>query len=159
MFYSTKRQQFLVDQGYAFRVITELVGMQEMPDLVYRTQSEQIELLQIVLIANESAADIGTDLGDEYGSGGKAGGSNSMPRFGSAASAQRRIGASNFEKARRSAGSLNALSGAEHMAYIERNTSANRNIARDKDRNRLFVKRSAENKKRKQQMDRQAAEE
>lgn len=144
MFYSTKRQQFLVDQGYAFRVITELVGMQEMPDLVYRSQSEQIELLQSVLIASESAADIGTDLGDEFGtSAGKVGGPGVQRRFGGPAG--------HIEKAKRSAGSLNALSGAEHMSYIERNPSANKGISRDKERNKLFVKRSADNKKRRQQ--------
>lgn len=143
MYYSTKRQQFLVDQGYAFRVITELVGMKEMPDLVYRTQAEQIELLQSVLIASESAADIGTDIGTEFGVG-KAGGPGAE---------QRRIGGGDLalknriEKAKRSSGSLNALSGAEHMAYIERNTSANKNLARDKERNKLFLKRAAENKR------------
>lgn len=31
MYYSTKRQQFLIDQGYSFKVITELRGMEEMP--------------------------------------------------------------------------------------------------------------------------------
>eukprot|EP00966_Prymnesium_polylepis_P259987 6005689-Prymnesium_polylepis.1 len=29
MYYSTKRQQFLVDQGYAFKVITNLAGMDD----------------------------------------------------------------------------------------------------------------------------------
>lgn len=147
MFYSTKRQQFLVDQGYAFRVITELVGMSELPELVYKTQAEQISLLQSVLIASESAADIGTDLAGEekFGVGSSRAG-------GAAGAAQRRIGGPNkFEKAKRSAGSLNALSGAEHMSYIERNPSANKSITKDKERNKLFVKRANEQKKRRQQ--------
>lgn len=155
MFYSTKRQQFLVDQGYAFRVITELVGMKEMPDLVYKTQSEQIELLQSVLIASESAADIGTDLDAEFGSGANGGGGGPLGRRqiggGARASGSGGFGPSKFEKAKRSAGSLNALSGAEHMSYIERNPSANKAITRDKERNKLFVKRSNENRKRRQE--------
>lgn len=154
MFYSTKRQQFLVDQGYAFRVITELVGMQEMPDLVYRTQSEQIELLQSVLIASESAADIGTDLDgtDDLGirTAGASKGANDARRFGGPPRAISGGNNGRFEKAKRSAGSLNALSGAEHMSYIERNPSANKAITRDRERNKIFVKRSAELKKRKQ---------
>lgn len=159
MFYSTKRQQFLVDQGYAFRVITELIGTSELPELVYKTQSEQIELLQSVLIASESAADIGIDLDADFGLGVGApgGGRGSQQPF-----QRRQIGGrpgggsgvvvtSRFEKAKRSAGSLNALSGAEHMSYIERNASANKAITRDKERSKLFVKRSNENKKRRLQ--------
>ncbi len=57
MYYSTKRQQFLIDQGYAFKVITELPGVNEIPDLVYSTQKEQLELLQSVLLATEVDAD------------------------------------------------------------------------------------------------------
>jgi len=53
MFYSAKRQQFLVDQGYAFKVITELQGLAEHPNLAYSTQREQLELLHAVLLASE----------------------------------------------------------------------------------------------------------
>lgn len=101
MFYSTKRQQFLIDQGYAFRVIMHLIGQQELPNLVYATKSEQIELLQSVLIASESAADLGTDVNaDEFG----------LTQAGSAPA----------PKAQRLTGSLNALSGAQHMSYVVR---------------------------------------
>ena len=40
MFYSTKRQQFLIDQGYAFKAITHLDGLDEMEGLVYATRGE-----------------------------------------------------------------------------------------------------------------------
>ncbi|PWN23242.1 DNA repair helicase rad25 [Microstroma glucosiphilum] len=141
MFYSTKRQQFLIDQGYAFRVITQLVGLEDLTDLVYKSQEEQIALLQSVLIASESAADIGTDIGVELGGGARS--------FGGGSGAQRRIGGGSLvEKAKRSAGSLNALSGAQHMAYAEKNTSANKAITRDKERNKLFQKRANQQKKR-----------
>jgi DNA excision repair protein ERCC-3 len=57
MYYSSKRQQFLIDQGYQFQVITELQGLKELPDLVYATQKEQLELLRSVIMASESDAD------------------------------------------------------------------------------------------------------
>jgi DNA excision repair protein ERCC-3 len=53
MYYSTKRQQFLIDQGYAFKVITKLEGMENATNLVCSTKKEQRELLQGVLMASE----------------------------------------------------------------------------------------------------------
>ena len=47
MFYSTKRQQFLVDQGYAFKVITNLVP-EGQDDLLYSSQRDQLDLLREV---------------------------------------------------------------------------------------------------------------
>ncbi len=55
MFYSSKRQQFLIDQGYAFKVITHLEGMNK-ADLHFSTKKEQLELLAAVLAADESEA-------------------------------------------------------------------------------------------------------
>lgn len=76
MYYSSKRQGFLIDQvsvglpfptrdeivvrslravsplthqGYAFKVITELHGIDEMEGLVFKTQGQQISLLEEVL--------------------------------------------------------------------------------------------------------------
>jgi DNA excision repair protein ERCC-3 len=62
MFYSTKRQQFLIDQGYAFKVITHLDGLEKLPELVYKTRDEQIELMSSVLLANESEEDLGSEV-------------------------------------------------------------------------------------------------
>ncbi|CAO0789248.1 unnamed protein product [Mucor circinelloides] len=59
MYYSTKRQQFLIDQGYAFKVITNLEGMDSDPNIVFRTHQEQMDLLKAVLLTND------TDLRDE----------------------------------------------------------------------------------------------
>ena len=126
MFYSTKRQQFLIDQGYAFRVIMNLVGQDEMPGLVYASKSEQIELLQSVLIASESAADFGTDNGEF----------NVQSRPNTAPGAKR------------ISGSLNALGGAQHMSYVERNRSMNKTLANEQPRHRAFQKRAANAKKR-----------
>lgn len=48
MVYATKRQRFLVDQGYSFHVITNLVN-ENTPNLKYSTPNEQSELLMQVL--------------------------------------------------------------------------------------------------------------
>ncbi|XP_066587717.1 general transcription and DNA repair factor IIH helicase/translocase subunit XPB isoform X2 [Prorops nasuta] len=57
MNYSRKRQRFLVNQGYAYKVITKLAGMDEEPDLMYKTREEQSHLLQQVLSASDNDAD------------------------------------------------------------------------------------------------------
>lgn len=56
MAYSTKRQRFLVDQGYSFKVITKLAGMEE-EDLMFSTREEQHQLLQKVLAASDLDAE------------------------------------------------------------------------------------------------------
>lgn len=48
MNYSRKRQRFLVNQGYSYKVITKLAGMEEESDLFYKTREEQGQLLQQV---------------------------------------------------------------------------------------------------------------
>lgn len=57
MNYSRKRQRFLVNQGYAYKVITKLSGMDQEPDMFYNTKEDQGTLLQKVLLANDSDAD------------------------------------------------------------------------------------------------------
>ncbi|KAH9928694.1 DNA helicase [Fomitopsis serialis] len=130
MFYSTKRQQFLIDQGYAFKVITHLDGLENLPDLVYKSRDEQIELLSSVLLANESEADLGTDV--RAGEGDLAGTITSKD-FGMP---------SKFPGVQRTSGSLTALSGAQHMSYVEQNKSVNKKLAREQaPRHKLFAKR------------------
>lgn len=109
MYYSTKRQAFLVDQGYAFKVITHLSGMEQLPDLAYATNRERRELLQQVLLKNEDAA--GVEVGDDEGTNFAGKG----PKFeGSSAS--------------RTAGSLAGLAGGEDMAYIEYSKNKNKEL-------------------------------
>ncbi|KAM0793558.1 transcription factor TFIIH complex ERCC-3 subunit [Microbotryomycetes sp. NB124-2] len=133
IYYSSKRQGFLVDQGYAFKVITALEGLEDTDNLVYKTKSEQIELLQSVLLANESDADIGGDL--------KGFNPDSSMPVGSTSTASGR--ADGAAKATRVAGSLQALAGGQSMAYTERNTSMNRTLAKEqqKKRHKLFEQR------------------
>lgn len=113
MYYSTKRQAFLVDQGYAFKVITHLHGMSELPNLAYASLAERRELLQMVLLQNEDAA--GLEAGDD---------------------ADNFVGRGNTEvakkagkpKAKRTTGSLASLAGGEDMAYIEYNKNKNKEL-------------------------------
>lgn len=53
MFYAAKRQQFLVDQGYEFKIITNLVDA-ESTETIYSTLDEQLSLLNTVLLSSES---------------------------------------------------------------------------------------------------------
>lgn len=132
MFYSTKRQQFLIDQGYSFKVITHLDGLEDLPDLVYKTKDEQIELISSVLLANESEAELGSDI---RASEGDLSGTITSKDFGPA----------KFPTVQRTTGSLTALSGAQHMSYMEQNKSANKKLARDApQRHKLFSKRDKE---------------
>ena len=129
MFYSTKRQQFLIDQGYAFKVITHLDGLDSLQNLVYKTRDQQIELLSSVLLANESEADLGSDI--RAGEGDLAGTVTSKD-----------FGPVKFPPVQRTTGSLAALSGAQHMSYIEQNKSANKKLSREAaPRHKLFARR------------------
>lgn len=57
MSFSRKRQRFLVNQGYSYKVITRLSGMEDDPDLYFKTKEEQAQMLQQVLRASDTEAD------------------------------------------------------------------------------------------------------
>ncbi|PSN37523.1 DNA excision repair protein haywire [Blattella germanica] len=101
MSYSRKRQRFLVNQGYSYKVITKLAGMDEEPDLMYKTREEQGQLLQQVLSASE------TDADEERipGEGPRAG-----PAF------HRRVG------------NMSSMSGADDAVYLEYRKSSSSNV-------------------------------
>lgn len=113
MYYSTKRQAFLVDQGYAFKVITHLHGMENLKDLAYASLAERRDLLQDVLLQNEDAAGLerGDDADDAVGRG-----TSTIGKHRKQANAKRTVG------------SLASLAGGEDMAYIEYNKSKNKEI-------------------------------
>ncbi|KAI7768169.1 hypothetical protein LZL87_012018 [Fusarium oxysporum] len=131
MHFASKRQAFLIDQGYAFKVITKLDGIESMPDLAFSTAVEQQELLQGTLVDNETAIDDEIAADDLWG-GEKSGGKGKK------------------NTVRRVAGYLDQLSGVQDMAYIERNTSANKDLKRTKgEKSEFFKKMDRENKRRK----------
>ncbi|CAI4230565.1 unnamed protein product [Auanema sp. JU1783] len=66
MGYSRKRQRFLVNQGYAYKVVNRFPGM-EKEDLKLSTKQDQLQLLQQVLAASDADAeeeDIKEELAD-----------------------------------------------------------------------------------------------
>lgn len=91
MFYSTKRQQFLVDQGYSFKVVTGLLEGADKGALAYNSLPEQLSLLTKVLQAGEAEAGEEERLPEDK---------DAIPAAGAMPAARRRVG--NF----------NALSGA-----------------------------------------------
>ncbi|CAI0650117.1 General transcription and DNA repair factor IIH helicase subunit XPB [Colletotrichum fructicola] len=105
MYYSSKRQAFLVDQGYAFKVITQLANIEKTPGLAYAAASERRELLQKVLIENEAGGEDEV-IDDLFHSG----------NMGRAPARGKKKAA-----ARRTAGLLGDLSGGQDMAYMEQN--------------------------------------
>jgi ERCC3/RAD25/XPB C-terminal helicase len=104
MYYSTKRQRFLVDQGYAFKVITEL-PLDSEPDLYYTTKEERLQLLQQVLAAH--ADDDEDNLPDDPDDVRK------HKLTGKGRGKQR------LSFARRVHGSIRALSGGANLSYAE----------------------------------------
>jgi len=54
MSFSRKRQRFLVNQGYAYKVVTKLSGMDEDKELLYETKEQQVTLLHQTLAANDA---------------------------------------------------------------------------------------------------------
>ena len=57
MSFSRKRQRFLVNQGYSYKVITKLAGIEQDQELLYKTKEEQAKMLQAVLTASDNDAD------------------------------------------------------------------------------------------------------
>lgn len=135
MYYSTKRQAFLVDQGYAFKVITHLHGMESLPDLAYASPRERRELLQDVLLKNEDAASL--EVGDDA--------DNSVGRGNNVTKRHHNGGNGNRSKAQRTAGSLASLAGGEDMAYVEYSSNKNKEL---KEHHPLIQKMYYKNKKR-----------
>ncbi|KAK9147442.1 hypothetical protein Scep_006199 [Stephania cephalantha] len=96
MYYSTKRQQFLIDQGYSFKVITSLPPPDTGADLSYHSRDEQMQLLNKVLNAGDDM--VGLEQLEED--------ADDIA----------------LQKARRTMGSMSAMSGASGMVYMEYNT-------------------------------------
>ncbi|KAF4555074.1 General transcription and DNA repair factor IIH helicase subunit XPB [Elsinoe fawcettii] len=125
MYYSSKRQAFLVDQGYAFKVITHLNGIDRMPSLCYTSQQERMEVLQDVLLQGEDAGGI-EDIKDDLFS---------------------RAGGKKKGGVRRMAGALSEFSGGNDMAYMERSRGVNKSLKAPGSKFFKDVKRTNERRK------------
>lgn len=87
MSFSRKRQRFLVNQGYSYKVITHLQGMErESSQLFYSGKEEQGQLLQQVLAASDIDADEERVPSDMGGVGGARTGGGAQRRVGNMAS-------------------------------------------------------------------------
>ncbi|XP_075903476.1 general transcription and DNA repair factor IIH helicase/translocase subunit XPB [Nelusetta ayraudi] len=109
MAYSTKRQRFLVDQGYSFKVITKLAGMDE-EDLMFSSRDEQQQLLQKVLAASDLDAEEEVVAG-ELGT---------RPQFS------------------RRTGTMSSMSGADDAVYMEYQSRGSKALAANKGVHPLF---------------------
>ena len=137
MYYSSKRQAFLVDQGYAFKVITHLQGIENLPNLAYSSPAERRELLQEVMLQNETAAEAETIDDDPWS------------RLSGGSQNKRKVAEVARKGAKRTAGMLSDLSGGQDMAYIEYNKSRNKELKGK--HNPLFKKMAREQQRRKQE--------
>ncbi|KAI1475989.1 hypothetical protein K445DRAFT_72230 [Daldinia sp. EC12] len=126
MYYSTKRQAFLVDQGYSFKVITSLTGMEKMEGLVFKTPQERRELLAKIVTDTEKSDD--RDRDDP---------SDDLFYL-----------TSSNKKIRRTAGGLDDLSGGKDMAYIEQKKGANKALKKKPAQSNAFFKKIAREKER-----------
>lgn len=95
MYYSTKRQQFLIDQGYSFKVITSLPPPDSGPGLSYYHVDEQLGLLWKVLNAGDDIVGMEEIETEED------------------------IDAKTFGRENCTVGSMSSYSGAKGMIYME----------------------------------------
>ena len=137
MFYSSRRQAFLVDQGYAFKVITHLQGIENLPNLAYSSPAERRELLQEVMLQNETAAEAESIDDDPWS------------RLTGKEMSKNKDGMAAKKTTKRTAGMLSDLSGGQDMAYIEYNKSRNKELKGK--HNPLFKKMAREQQRRKKE--------
>jgi DNA excision repair protein ERCC-3 len=57
MFYSAKRQQYLIDQGYTFKVVQDLMKLSDKESTLLRTKTQEISILNDVLKKDTSELD------------------------------------------------------------------------------------------------------
>ncbi|EUB60529.1 TFIIH basal transcription factor complex helicase XPB subunit [Echinococcus granulosus] len=120
MQYALKRQRFLVNQGYAYKVITRLAGM-EKENLRLGTKAEQAELLHRVLASTDEDAMEETLPVDPDG-------------FGSGRTAKGGRGAGFVRRT----GQMASISGADDAIYMDTSSAAAARREKAKERHPLF---------------------
>lgn len=101
MHFSRKRQRFLVNQGYSYKVITKLAGMED-AKLTLNTRDEQLKLLQEVVRVNEDEADEEGAAAELFGKSSGTGGV--VKRAGNIGAISGAAGESGSRSAKRAAG-------------------------------------------------------
>ncbi|CAF1041787.1 unnamed protein product [Rotaria sordida] len=114
MYYSAKRQSFLINQGYSYKVITRLASEED--NLFFSTKEEQRQLLERVLLATDRGEDKEEEPLGQVAS--------------STTSVDRRIG------------TMNSLSGADETTYMEvkKKPTTNGTARSNKPKHELFRK-------------------
>ena len=115
MYYSSKRQGFLIDQGYAFKVITELHGLDTLTNLVFPTTASQISLLEEVLNAGDNAAETQDHYMKLNHGRHQRGPRTNQPELSTSAGS--------LPPVQRFMAPLEHLSGGQNLSYMERNKS------------------------------------
>ena len=117
MHFARKRQRFLVNQGYSYKVVTSFESMAK-EELMYQTKEEQHQLLQQVMTAND------TDAEEERVAG--------EPGFGSAGAASGGPGGQVGRPAAygRKSVAMSSLTGADDNTYLEYKTAKQRQESR-----------------------------
>lgn len=115
MHFARKRQRFLVNQGYSYKVVTTFDGM-EKEDLMYSTKDEQHQLLQQVMTANDTDAEEERVI-NEPGFGTSGGGASVGRPSGSSAYSRKNV-------------AMSSITGADDNTYIEYKSSRNKNGSR-----------------------------
>lgn len=113
MHFARKRQRFLANQGYTYKVVATFEGMDK-EDLMYSTKEEQHQLLQQVMTAND------TDAEEE-----KVAGEPGYGAAGGASSSGRPSGSGNPAYGRRNV-NMSSITGADDNTYIEYKSSKQR---------------------------------
>ncbi|GFH27301.1 uncharacterized protein HaLaN_25602, partial [Haematococcus lacustris] len=126
MFYSTKRQQFLIDQGYAFKVVTNLVdtAAEAMEgQLLFARKEEQLDLLCRVLTAGLDEAGIEVTKDDDADA--LAAEKARIDRVSTSdCSLSPTSAVAGKPGSRRQAGDIRALTGAAGLRYLEYRAAA-----------------------------------
>jgi DNA excision repair protein ERCC-3 len=126
VFYAAKRQSFLVDQGYSFKVLPVAAALTDAPGLPFESRQSQLQLLAEVLACGETE-----ELEDELSfptTMAASGGASAASAM--AASAAAAAAANTLAPVRRTGGSLSELSGGAGLAYQEFNSVEERDEVR-----------------------------
>lgn len=110
MHFARKRQRFLANQGYSYKVVTTFDGMDK-EDLMYSNKDEQHQLLQQVMTAND------TDAEEER--------VTNEPGFGTGGQVGRPSGAYGRKNV-----NMSSLTGADDNTYMEYRTNKQKNESR-----------------------------
>ena len=118
MYFSTKRQQYLIDQGYTFKVVQDLVEIADKESLLLTTTKQEIELLNKVLCFNYSSYDTVEERELSRKAQGELEDNNEDSSNIYTTTSTSGGGNSNNDVKRR-AGKLSSISGAGDMVYTE----------------------------------------